>query len=153
MADARSEQIMSAVETALAGLTTTGANVQRGQVYPHQAADLPALGIMTGDDVPAAEYQTARLDWLLTVIVEAVAGIDADYTTQASTIESTLAQIRKEVHIALFADHTLGLSFVLDIQPGAVGQPLLDREGQIPLGSLTMLFVVNYRTSRTDISA
>ena len=153
MADARAEQIMAAIEAALAGLATTGDKVQRGQVYPHQADDLPAIGIISGPDVPAAEFQSGIVDWELTVIVEAIAQIGAAYTTPSSTIETTLNQIRKEVHAALMANYTLGLSFVSDIRPGAVAEPLLDRDGNLPIGSLAISDTVNYQSSRADISA
>ena len=150
---ARSEQIMTAIETALTGLTTTGTKVQRGQVYPHEIGQLPALGVLTGADVPSNEHQTGLLDWELTAYVEAVAEITAGYTAQASTIESSLATIRAEVHAALLADYTLGLAFVIDIAPGPVAQPMLDGDGKIPIGSLLMAFVIQYRTSRGDIEA
>jgi len=153
MAAARSEQIMAAIETALTGLATTGANVQRGQVYPHDAAQLPALSIMTGPDNMVGEYHTGLLDWELTAYVHAVAQIEATYTTAAPTIETTLATIRKEVHAALMSDYTLGLAFVIDIAPGPVSQPNLDGDGNIPTGSVLLSFTIHYRSSRTDISA
>jgi len=153
MSDARSEQIMAAIETLLTGLTTTGTKVQRGQVYPHQAADIPALGILMGADTVSAEYQTGLVDWELNVFVESVHQVEASYTTMGSGIETKLNLIRKEVHAALLADHTLGLSFVIDIEPGNAGQPLLSDSGNIPFGSQMLSFIVHYRTSRTDISA
>ena len=152
MADARAEQIMVAVKTAVTGLTTTGANVQRGQVYPHESNKLPALGVLMGPDVPAVELQTALLDWELTVAIECAVQADI-YNGSESGIETDLAQIRKEVHAALFADHTLGLSFVLDIEPGPAQQPQISGDGNFPIGSMVLNFVIHYRTSRTDISA
>ncbi len=149
---ARSEQIMQAIETALTGLTTTGSRVQRGQIYPHEADQIPALGILTGPDAPAAEYQTGLIDWELTAFVEAVAEIPATYTTPGSGIETALAVIRAEVHAALMADYTLGLAFVIDIEPGPVQQPILDSDGNLPIGSIVMSFVIHYRTSRADLS-
>ena len=153
MADARAEQIMAAVDTLLAALTTTGSNVQRDQVYPHEEGALPAIAIQQGADVPVGDLQTAVIDWELTFTVIAVARVAATYTTMDSGVVTTLNQIRKEVHAALFADYTLGLGFVIDILPGAVSVPTLDGDGELPHGSLAMEFTVRYRSSRTDISA
>lgn len=153
MADARTEQILAAVKTALTGLATTGANVERGRIYPHQVEKLPALSIMMGADVPAAELMTGLVDWDFSFMVEAAVRVAPDYTDLESGVETELNQVRKEVHIALFADTTLGLSFVHDIIPGPVDQPQLHDEGDAPHGSLAMQFTVRYRSSRADISA
>lgn len=154
MADARAEQILAAIATALTGLASTGSNVQRGQIYAHEAARLPALAITMGADVPATELQSGLLDWELSVFVETVDQVDADeYAGYDVGLEAKVNQMRKEVHAALFADHTLGLAFVHDIIPGPAQQPTLDGDGKLPIGSQLLNFVVRYRSSRGDISA
>jgi hypothetical protein len=153
MADARAEQIIAAIKTTLTGLTTTGARVQRGQIYNHEETKLPALAITMGADVPVAEYQTDLLDWELAVRIEASANIETDYITQDSLLDQALNQIRKEVHAAVMADHTQGLAFVIDTTPGPASEPLLSGEGAQPIGSLVLEYIIRYRTSRQDISA
>ena len=152
MADLLAEQILAAVKTLVTGLTTTGANVQRGQVYGHEQADLPALGVFMGPDTPDQEYQTGFIDWELVILIEATAEAGAAYTDLDSGIDTTLNQIRKEVHAAIMADHTLGLAFVIDTTPGPAQQPTLSGEGSEPTGSQVLEFTVNYRTSRADAS-
>lgn len=152
MADLRAEQILAAIKTLLIGLATTGSNVQRGQIRQHEADNLPALALTMGQDIPAADYQTGIIDWELTIIVEATASVAAAYTTTESGLDGDLNQIRKEVYLAVMADHTLGLGFVIDITPGPASGAILSGEGSLPVGSQAIEFVITYRTSREDIS-
>jgi len=153
MADARAEQIIQAVKTAITGLTTTGANVQRGQVYGHQATELPALALRMGADIPQFEQQTGIIDWELTILIESTAKINAAYIANESLLDQLLNLIRKEIHLAIMVDYTLGLSFVIDIRPGPANEPILSGEGSEPTGSQLIEYIVVYRTSRIDISA
>jgi hypothetical protein len=153
MADARAEQIIAAIKTLLTGLATTGQNVQRGQIYEHEKAKLPALSITMGEDSPVSEQQTGLVDWELTVSIQSVAEIIDAYTATESALDTLLNLIRKEVHAAIMADHTLGLDFVIDISPGPANEPILSGAGSVPTGSQSIDFVVWYRTSRDDISA
>jgi len=153
MAAARAEQILAAIKTLLTGLTTTGANIQRGQIYIHEKAALPAIALMMGADVPALEYQTGLIDWELTVIVEATTRTSERYIAMDSGIDTRLNLIRKEVYAAMLADHTLGLAFVIDVSPGTAAEPILSGEGDMPIASQVSNFVISYRTSRADISA
>ena len=150
---ARAETITAAVTTLLTGLATTGANVQRGQVYPHEADKLPALSVFMGDDVIEMELQTAWLDWQLTILVETTVKVTTDYTTYQSLVDQQLNAIREEVHAALLANHTLGLAYVHDIEPISASRPRLSGEGDTPMASQVLTFNVKYRTSRADISA
>ena len=152
MADLRAEQILAAIKTLLIGLATTGSNVQRGQVHGHEADKLPALALTMGQDIPAAEYQTGIIDWELTIVIEATASVAAAYTATESGLDGDLNQIRKEVYLAVMVDHTLGLDFVIDIAPGPAAEPVLSAEGNLPVGSQAIEFVITYRASRTDIS-
>jgi len=153
MADARAEQIIAAIKTAVTGLTTTGTRVQRGQVYNHEETKLPALGVVMGADEPVSEYQNEFIDWALTVRIEASANIESDYITQDSLIDQALNQIRKEVYVAVMADHTQGLAFVIDTDPGPASEPVLSGDGALPIGSQAIEFIITYRTSRQDLSA
>ncbi len=148
---ARAETILATVKTLLTGLTTTGSNVQRGQIYGHQAADLPALAIFMGADQPELEQQTGLIDWELTLRVESTVLIDAEYTADDAGLDTQLNLIREEVHAALMADHTLGLAFVIDVTPGAAGEPNLSGDGAEPIGSQVLEFLIQYRSSRVDI--
>lgn len=150
---ARAESILATIETTLTGLTTTGSNVQRGQIYRHELAKLPAIAIFMGADDLAAEFQTGLIDWELTVKIESTVMLDSVYTELGTTLETVLNLIREEVHAAIMADHTLGLAYVIDITPGSAGEPILSGEGSEATASQSIEFVIRYRTSRTDIGA
>lgn len=150
---ARAESVMGAVATAITGLATTGANVQRGQIYGHQVTDLPALALYMGADSPAAEHQTGLIDWELTIRIESTVTLDSSYTTMGNTLETSLNVIREEIHAALLADHTLGLAYVIDVTPGPAAAPELSGEGNEPIASQALEFIVKYRTTRADIGA
>ncbi len=153
MALARSEQIIAAIKTLITGLATTGANVQRGQIYGHQADELPALALSMGVDTLLSEPQTGLLDWEISILIESSAKVSAAYTANESLLDQVLNQIRKEVHLAIMVDHTLGLDFVIDITPLQAAAPVLSGDGSEPIGSQTLEFLITYRTSRLDISA
>lgn len=148
MADHKAEQILAAVLAKVTGLTTTGSRVTRGRVYDLATADLPALGVFLGPDAPRSDGGSSSFRYLdgdLTVVVEAYV------KTASAQVDTQLNQIRKEVTIALQADVTQGLAFVLDTQEGAA-DPTLDGSGDKPAGTLRMEWVLRYRRLRTDPS-
>ena len=153
MADLRSEQVLAAVAAAVTGLATTGTSVTRARVHEHEASELPALAIYAGDDVPDITDNFGYIDWQLTVLIEAAVSITAEAAGAGTTLETDLAQIRKEFTIALLADRTLGLSFVHDVIPGPAQKPTLTGEGGLPVGFQITQFQVIYRTSYLDPSA
>ena len=152
MADAYTEQIVNAIELLLDGATDAGSNVQRGQVHPHEANKLPAIAIFMGPDTPDAEYHPASLDWAFTVLIETTVSVPADYTDMSPAVETPLAELRKQIHALLLADHRLGLAFVIKVDPGPASQPILDGDGEVPVGSQVLQFDVRYRSSFADIS-
>jgi hypothetical protein len=146
MADHRAEQIIAAVATAVTGLTTTGANVERGQLWPYGSDRAAALTIAQGpvdplDGQPMA-LVTARLE------VRIIAHVKA--TT--ATVDSTINQIAKEVYIALMADRTLGLSFVIDTEWTGTSDTEQDSDSEGITARAAFTFAVTYRHSLTDPS-
>jgi len=152
MADARAELIMAAVRALITGLVTTGANVQRGQIYNHESEKLPALALSMGPDIPDAEFQFDKILWSLTLSIESTIKLTDSYLENTSDLETALNNIRNEVYAAVMADHQLGLGFVNDTIPGPAGRPVIDGEGDYPTGSQVMDFIVSYKASRADIS-
>ncbi len=149
MADARSEQIIDAIVALLSvpGLTTTGTNVHRGRAYPYQDEELPALSVYLGSDQVIDELESSFIDWELTIVVEAYV------KTVAESVDAVLGRIRKEVHIAIMASYTQGLSFVYDTIPENVSAPVINGEGDQTVITQVFEYKLHYRTSRTDISA
>lgn len=148
MADHRAEQIADAVVTKVTSLATTGANVFRGRVHEIPDTSLPALCVYVGTDVPRSDGASSSfrfIDGDLTVLIEAVA-------KASSGVDSTLIQIRKEVTVALAADVTQGLSFVMNTDEGPASIDL-NGDGDKPVGRMRMDWTFRYRRSRTDPSA
>lgn len=148
MADHRAEQIADAIVVKLTGLATTGANCFRGRVHELPDSSLPALCVYVGTDVPRSDGGSSSFRYIdgdLTVMVEAV-------VKASSGVDSTLIQIRKEVTIALQADVTQGLAFVMNTEEGAASIDL-NGDGDKPVGRMRMDWTLRYRRSRTDPSA
>lgn len=143
----RAESIIDTVKTRVTGLTTTGSNVFRGRVYPAQASELPGLWLYLGPDEPQADYSQDLIDSLLTVHIEAAV------KSPTAQIDTELNKIREEVTIALQADYTQGLAYVIDTLEGEVAEPELSGEGEQPVGVLRMTWQFLYRRSRTDPGA
>lgn len=143
----RVEEIMDAVALALTGLTTTGANVIRGQVYDLPEDQVPGLAIFMGEDVLDEELSNSFYDWTVSIYIESKA---MHSTTQ---IDQILNTIRGEVHAAIMANYTLGLpNFVIDTNPISAAEPELSASGSKPIGTQRLQYNVKYRTSRTDLS-
>jgi len=139
----RAESIMVAVLAKIANLTTTGTNVERSRVYPNNA--LPALTLEQGED--AVELQSmAFVDRQLDVRVIAHVKKNTDFDTQ-------LNQIREEVYIALKADYTQGLDFILDTVAVGDGEPEFSGEADKVIGRQVMNFLIKYRHSLTNPGA
>ncbi len=145
MADLRAEQIMSAVLTAVTGLATTGANVERDRDYPTDADN--SISVEQGSDTVLEEQGNAFIDSMLEFSVVAYVKKNNTYTTQIN-------QIRKEVHIALMADRQLGLpGIVIDLIPLGAEQPEVAANSEKPVVRMPINFQVLYRHSITDASA
>ena len=147
MADAREESIMQAIQTACTGLVTTGSNVFRGRSYPISEGELPGLMIYGGPDTLQSQLSSGYIDWILQVSIEAYV------RTSAAVVDTLLTEIRKEVYTAIMTTPKLGLSYVIDTIPLQAYEQEIDGSGNKPIAKRRMEFAVQYRTSRTDISA
>lgn len=146
MADHRAEQIMAAVTTAVTGLATTGANVERGRLYPLGSDQAAALTVSQGpsqnlDDQPM-RLKTVRLEYQIIAHVK----------TTSTAIDSTINQIAKEVYMALQADRTLGLAFVIDNDWTGNTDIEQDTDSEAITARCGFQFAVMYRHSLTDPS-
>lgn len=125
------QQLRDAVGTAVSGLTTTGANVYTGRVYPLQSDELPCLWVNTvAED---AEAQTIDFDAVLlrTVTVEIRGQARA-----VSDIADVLDNIAEEVETALAGTVSVGGKSVALEYAGAQ----IDFSGDIdqPVGTVAM---------------
>ncbi|MDH5541970.1 MAG: hypothetical protein OEY64_03285 [Nitrospinota bacterium] len=142
--DHRAEQITAKILTLVTGLATTGANVGRDVLDPLEDTELPFLSVAQGEDTKM-ESSFEFIDSSLTVIITA-------YLKANSALTTTLNQIRKEIAIALSADYTLGLAWVLDSNEGDVSAPELLTDAEKGVARQDIAWHVHYRRSRTDPS-
>lgn len=143
----RAEQILSAIESNLTGLATTGANVFRGRVYTLDDSEVPAITIYQGSDDPLGEYGPSNVAFLDS---ELQIKVTAHVKTSAKA-ETELNQIRREVHIALMNDYQQGLpDIVLTTFPLGASAPLLLGDGETPTALMDMHWAVHYRSSIDD---
>lgn len=147
MALHRAEQIIAAVKTTLTGLTTTGARVYRGRVTALADTNLPALCIYQGADTELMQFSQALIDSELTITIEVLV------KTSSEQVDTLLNLIRKEVAIALRADYTQGLAFVINTMEGTADAPELSGDGEKPAAAMKLEWKFHYRRSRTDPSA
>lgn len=147
--DHRAEQIISAFATKITGLSTTGANVKRGRVYSWPDTISAALSIYQGADTPLDD---ANRPWQF-LDSELAVHIDIHVKSSSQQIDTVINQIRKEVTIALQADPSLGLDFVIDLQESGTSDPELSGDGDKPIARARMDWIVKYRRLRTDPSS
>lgn len=140
----RAESIIEAVKTEVTGLTTTGSRVYRGRVYPMQSAELPGLLVYLGQDEIIQNLLQGKLDSRLTVHIDAVV------KSPTAQVDTTLNLIRSEVTVALQADYSQGLAYVMDTIEVGAGEPSLTGEGDQPVGVMRMTWQFHYRRSRAD---
>ncbi len=147
MADHRAEQIAAAVTTKVTGLVTTGTNVFRSRATVIARTKLPALVVRLISEEIADESVSGLLQRDLTIAIQGYArsAIEAG-------LETSLNQIRKEITIALQADPTQGLAFVIDTNEAATEYEL-GEEGEQSVGVIKTEWIIEYRSSRTDPSA
>jgi hypothetical protein len=143
----RAEQILDAMKTVVTGLTSTGANVQRGRVYATDA--VRALSVYMGEDRVIGEQGYSNLSFVDREL-EVIVRIHAKASTATAVIDTLLNQSRAEVFAAVAADPTLGLGFVLSAYPAGDDQPALSGEGDQPTGTQDMRWSVHYRHSITN---
>jgi len=148
MADHRAEQILDAFTALVTGLTTTGANVVRDRPYNIDESISSALSVYQGDDTP---FDSGLDNWQLE---DKQLDISVDIHVKQSSeipISKQLNQIRKEIHIALMADRTLGLSFARNFLAGVAETPEIEA-GEKVTAKQTLNFSIDYRASVTDPS-
>ncbi len=139
MADTRRELILARIKSNLDAITN--ATVYRSRVEPLARGEAPAIIVEPVSDQPS-EVFSSKLQWSLrvrvTVIVRAnIPDDDSDTYTQ-------------QVHNRIMSDPTCN-GYALDIDPDRVDFSLY--EADVPLGVISMDYMVMYRSGRTDLTA
>ena len=139
MANHLRRQIRERVVALCTGLSTTGSRVFEGRVYPVEASKLPCLLVYdTGEEIEPASLSPAGTRTMassLSVSIEAYA-----QGGSGKAVLDSLAQIQKEVQIAMAADVDLnelaGDSVLISSSIELSG------EANKPTGSNVMTYVV-----------
>jgi len=116
-------------------------------VRPLQDSEVPALFLYLGADEIQQELSQALVDSLLTLHLDAVVRSATDQT------DTLLNTIRAEVTVALRADYTQGLSYVIDTHERGSDEPNLSGDGEQRFGSMRMTWQFQYRRSRANPGA
>jgi len=147
MAVHKREQIIDAVITALNALVpATVDEVGRGRVAPFTATINKAITVYQGADVPEDNESWHVIYSVLTVF------IDIHVKTSSEQIDDVINSIRKTLSITMWADYTLGLSFIADMNEGEVDKPEIDRASEKVTGIARSSWTFKYSRNRTDPS-
>jgi hypothetical protein len=141
----RAESILSAIETTLNGLTTTGANVARARVYAVDS--FPSLSIYKGNDLAAESDE--MLDPLMRNLF-----FDVEiHINQSGNPETHLNAIAAEVYAALNLDYTLGLGYVFSCEIVGDDAPEIEGAQDLPVARMRSAWRVIYEHSTESAEA
>ncbi len=149
MADHRALRVVDEIRTLLlAQETLAGNNVHIGRWLTIDEAEGSVMDIEIGSDDAVSEFGTDavnHIDSVIRIYVDLY-----DYTHQdGRDLLGRLFQMRSEVHIALLADVTLGLSFVLSCRYMGT-EDVETEDGGRKLGALRSVWDIAYRMDFTD---
>lgn len=125
-------------------------NVVRERVvgFSRRDNDLPAVSVFMAEDQPVSDNGQ-----------ENMAFIDSELTIQCVVFVSQpteeevidqLLEMRRQIHIALMADYTLGLSFVSDTRYGGASPPDIEDDGGSLIGRMEVTWKIQYRMRLSD---
>lgn len=136
MADHLHKQIRDKIETALTGLTTSGARIYANRIQPMADANLPGLRIYADEE--SAEVQTMHAPYLQ----ERTLRLSVECCAKATTaLDDTLDLMSKEVEVALAAGITISSRVLVPIY---TGMSFDDEQSDKPVGVKRLNFSVTY---------
>lgn len=139
----RADQVIDAA-AALIDTQASGVTVYTHNRFSLFGAELPAISVDYGEDTPI-EQVTGFIDSLLSLQITGVA-----VSPDEADVREELLRLRRDAHIALMADETLGLAFVVTTTYGGANAPEIDTSGEVVVGALTSIWQVYYRMNLTD---
>ena len=145
---------MQAVVTNIGVATAAGANVFRGpgRQLPDDAE--VAIAVHYGADSEPQFHNQFADSWLTIYVDLHVRGEQPlDRTSGAvSEYETTLLNLRKQVHIQLMADIKQGLDFVMDTESQGAGEITYGNDAENILADMRTEWRIKYRSSINDPS-
>jgi hypothetical protein len=140
MADTRRELILARIKSNLDSIT--GATVYRSRVEPLARGEVPAVIVEPVNDQPNDTNFFDKIDWTMRVRITTL--------VRASVPDDTSDTYTQQVHSLLMADQTVN-GYALDLTPDRTEFSLY--EADVPLGVISMDYLVRYRSSRTDLTS
>ena len=143
MTTSRTEQILTALESALASTSGVGGRVYRDRAEAFLRAECPALLIEPDTETPTGET-TCRTDRLLLVRIVIL--------VRDGAVSEVADPIRVSVHSLLFADATInGLATILrPARPNVQWEP---EKGDGQPGLCVLSYEIGFRTLTADLTA
>jgi len=144
MSDHRAIAILDAFTTALLDLPSVGDNVFKGRIQDFE--NTPSHSIYLGQST-AEINNTSIVDQAQIIRDEiTVAGREEE-------LDAELLNIHREAYVAIMADITLGLPFVIDTFLVGMAEPDYNDEGRYAIQTAVFTWQVNYRHSYLDPGA
>lgn len=146
----RAEQIVDAVVSAIrsSAPSTVKVYAHRRLSLAEDQDELPAISVDFGEDQPFDDdgaSNMAFIDSLLNINITAIVS-----GAEERDLKADLLRHRREVHVSLMSDRTLGLGFVVDTRYLGADSPEIDTDGEFLVGSLTSTWAIHYRMNIAD---
>ena len=136
------QAIYDAFVTKVTGLTKTGTNVHKSN--PYAIIALPAINVLLAQDQVQEHLSSGKTTSKINVVTEVRVKVTGDQ------IVADLLTIREQIHIAIMADTTLGLSHVIDCLPTGATPPEITGDHETPAATMQIGWEVTYRTSTNN---
>lgn len=132
------KQLRDAVITRLTGLTSTGANVFPGRIYPIGSDKMPGLLVYTNDEVsaPITSGNPRRYERTVTLEVQALVQVTDSY-------EDDLDEIAVEIEEAVADD--LGWGGIAEDTRLVMTEKEFSAEAKISTARMTLKFEIDYQ--------
>lgn len=148
----RAQQVIDAMRASITANAVVNWTVYRHRIDGLDASEmeLPAVSVTISTDLPFSPLGASNLNFIdslqsVNVVLVAEGAAEDD-------VVIALMEMRKQTHIALQADRTQGLSFVIDTRYGGADPPLLKANGDRFAGEMKTLWHVHYRMNILDPS-
>jgi hypothetical protein len=145
----RIETLLTQIVTNLgADVSIDATKVYRNRVAALNDTELPGYNVVLGADTPLGEFGATNLsfiDW------EQAVFIDCYERTILANQDAVFLDMRRNIHRALMADYTQGLSFVTTTIPFGADEPTVDNEGERKNTVYRTNWIFQIRTSIDDL--
>lgn len=147
----RAQQIVDAIAAEIAlGVPNAAIFTHRSLSVSEADQELPAVSVRYGADAPIEALGASNVAFLDSLLeLQTIALVRANDET---ALLSGLLDLRRQIHVALMANRSQGLAFVIDTRYAGAGAPEVDASSEYLAGRLEVRWLVHYRMNITDPS-